>query len=256
MSTTDERAVRVCPSHDAACGEVPQGLRCEACPLRAALSAAPAEPAQIGTVEIVGGRVRSYSFEQTDVPTGEYRMCVATPSPQPAAKRPNCRDVPPGNGFCDMCAAGHYERCRYVVPLSQSAAIERLTEDQRMTLRDVIADSLGSTAYFCTRVWEAWNVGTMSRDDFHPITEDNDALLHIVDVVEAALYPRVIERELSRVPEGPEIAYATGLAKHLHAKHFPHVTQWKPLPDLLGLLTQIDNMMTGFAVAPTPGSPS
>jgi len=90
---------------------------------------------------------------------------------------------------------------RGATPPPQPAAAERLTEDQRMTLRDVIADSLGRTAYFCTRVWEAWNVGTMSRDDFHPITEDNDALLHIVDVVEAALYPRVIERELSRVPD-------------------------------------------------------
>ena len=27
-----------------------------------------------------------------------------------------CNKVPPGNGYCDMCAAGHYERCRYVVP--------------------------------------------------------------------------------------------------------------------------------------------
>jgi hypothetical protein len=27
-----------------------------------------------------------------------------------------CNQVPRGNGYCDMCAAGHYERCRYVVP--------------------------------------------------------------------------------------------------------------------------------------------
>lgn len=25
-----------------------------------------------------------------------------------------CNEVPPGNGYCDMCAAGHYESCRYV----------------------------------------------------------------------------------------------------------------------------------------------
>lgn len=40
--------------------------------------------------------------------------------------------------------------------------------------------------------------------------------------------------------------YAKTLAIALHAKHFPEVTQWKPLPDTLGLLTQIDNMVSGL----------
>lgn len=26
-----------------------------------------------------------------------------------------CNEVPPGNGYCDMCAAGKYDQCRYVV---------------------------------------------------------------------------------------------------------------------------------------------
>lgn len=26
-----------------------------------------------------------------------------------------------------------------------------------------------SDAYYCTRVWEAWGVGTMSEDDFEPV---------------------------------------------------------------------------------------
>ena len=34
--------------------------------------------------------------------------------------------------------------------------------------------------------------------------------------------------------------YALGLAGALHRKHFPEVTEWKALPDLLGLLTQIE----------------
>lgn len=38
------------------------------------------------------------------------------------------------------------------------------------------------------------------------------------------------------------MSYATTLATALHAKHYMEVTQWKPLPDLLGVLTQIDNM--------------
>ena len=43
--------------------------------------------------------------------------------------------------------------------------------------------------------------------------------------------------------------YATRLAINLHAKHYPEVTQWKPLPDLLGVLTQIDNMTCGLTKA-------
>lgn len=41
-------------------------------------------------------------------------------------------------------------------------------------------------------------------------------------------------------------SYATALAVSLHAQHFSEVTQWKPLPDTLGLLTQIDNMVVGL----------
>lgn len=26
----------------------------------------------------------------------------------------NCREVPPGNGYCDMCAIGRFDRCRYI----------------------------------------------------------------------------------------------------------------------------------------------
>lgn len=42
--------------------------------------------------------------------------------------------------------------------------------------------------------------------------------------------------------------YAERLAVALHQKHYPEVVQWKPLSgDLLGLLTQIDNMTAGLA---------
>ena len=40
--------------------------------------------------------------------------------------------------------------------------------------------------------------------------------------------------------------YAMRLAVSLHAKHYADVEQWKPLPDTLGLLTQIDNMVCGL----------
>lgn len=45
--------------------------------------------------------------------------------------------------------------------------------------------------------------------------------------------------------------YALGLAKALHTKHYADVTQWKPLEgDLIGLLTQIDNMTASLSLAP------
>ena len=48
------------------------------------------------------------------------------------------------------------------------------------------------------------------------------------------------------------MSYATALATALHAKHYPEVTQWRPLPDLLGVLTQIDNMVSGLARREAP----
>lgn len=42
----------------------------------------------------------------------------------------------------------------------------------RETLVDLIAEQLSGT-YHCTRVWNAWNVGTMSQDDFEAVDESD-----------------------------------------------------------------------------------
>lgn len=39
-------------------------------------------------------------------------------------------------------------------------------------------------------------------------------------------------------------SYARRLATALAERHWPENTEWKPLPDTLGVLTQIDNMCT------------
>ena len=44
--------------------------------------------------------------------------------------------------------------------------------------------------------------------------------------------------------------YALRLADALRKKHYPDNTDWRPLGDLLGLLTQIDNMVADLC-APT-----
>ncbi|WP_418145537.1 hypothetical protein ABL850_15870 [Variovorax paradoxus] len=55
---------------------------------------------------------------------------------------------------------------------------------------DAVAAALGD-AYDCTRVWQAWGVGTMSQDDFSSVAEDPDRVAEIahaaVDAYRAAM---------------------------------------------------------------------
>jgi hypothetical protein len=57
-----------------------------------------------------------------------------------------------------------------------------LTDEQ---LTDIIAAGLSGT-YHCTRVWEAWSVGTMSQDDFEPVDE-SDTPGEIAQAIRAAI---------------------------------------------------------------------
>lgn len=43
---------------------------------------------------------------------------------------------------------------------------------------DAVAEALGD-AYDCTRVWEAWFVGTMSQDDFHSVADSSERVEEI-----------------------------------------------------------------------------
>ena len=81
-----------------------------------------------------------------------------------------------------------FKRAALSMPAQQDAvdAVIPLDKDE---LAQLIAEHLGGT-YHCTRVWEAWNVGTMSQDDFEPVdesetpTEIADA---IIDAIRAAI---------------------------------------------------------------------
>ena len=47
--------------------------------------------------------------------------------------------------------------------------------------------------------------------------------------------------------------YAARLATALWEKHYKRFSpNWSPLPDLMGVLTQIDNMTAGMVLAPDP----
>ena len=53
--------------------------------------------------------------------------------------------------------------------------------------------------------------------------------------------------------ETPEHGYATRLLVSLMEKHYPdRHPEWAPLPDLMGVLAQLDNMSTGLVRAPLP----
>lgn len=62
-----------------------------------------------------------------------------------------------------------------------------MSEEEKTALKDAIivamVEELGDTAYYCTRVWEAWSVGTMREDDFVSLAHDDDAMSMLADAV-------------------------------------------------------------------------
>lgn len=66
------------------------------------------------------------------------------------------------------------------------ASAPGLSDDVRAAVRDAVAQALGD-AYDCTRVWEAWSVGTMSQDDFALVAEDDNRVAEIADAAIDAL---------------------------------------------------------------------
>lgn len=59
---------------------------------------------------------------------------------------------------------------------------------ERDELRDALAEVLGDV-YVCSRVWEAWNVGTMTQDDFSPASEDEDLLDSLIEAIKGRVEP-------------------------------------------------------------------
>jgi len=49
-------------------------------------------------------------------------------------------------------------------------------EGMKQAIKDVLANHFRGGIYACTRVWQAWQVGTMTQDDFIPLDEDDDFL--------------------------------------------------------------------------------
>lgn len=81
--------------------------------------------------------------------------------------------------------------------------------DPRLTAAEkAVHESLCETVYTCGRVWEAWNVGTMSEDDFAPAWEDDELINDIAtEALKAADNASTITtvEELDALPIGSVI---------------------------------------------------
>lgn len=82
------------------------------------------------------------------------------------------------------------------------------TNNERAALIKLIADELSLT-YHCTRVWDAWNVGTMSQDDFESVSE-SDTPAVLADAILASLAANAPAAE---PPSAYELALSIRAAK-------------------------------------------
>jgi hypothetical protein len=63
-----------------------------------------------------------------------------------------------------------------------------INDQQREAVQAAVAEALGD-AYDCTRLWVAWQLGTMGPDDFVLVAEDDDRVAEIADAAIEALRP-------------------------------------------------------------------
>jgi len=81
--------------------------------------------------------------------------------------------------ICKSCKGS----CKSVAPLIYAATILRKLAASELVEVDKVRkflESQLSDTYYCTRVWDAWNVGTMSENDFElvDVNEIMSALLN------------------------------------------------------------------------------
>lgn len=65
--------------------------------------------------------------------------------------------------------------------------VAELDDQRREAVHQAVAEALGSGAYDCRRVWEAWGYGTMGPDDFVPVAENGDRVAEIADAAIEAI---------------------------------------------------------------------
>jgi hypothetical protein len=68
-----------------------------------------------------------------------------------------------------------------LVDVERLMPVGELDDQRREAVHRAVVEALGSGAYDCLRVWEAWDVGTMGPDDFVPLAKDSDRVAEIAD---------------------------------------------------------------------------
>lgn len=71
-------------------------------------------------------------------------------------------------------------------PSALSAIQPAHAVEARERVREALVEAIGGDAYDCTRVWEAWSVGTMTDDDFEPIISNDERMEELVSAALAA----------------------------------------------------------------------
>jgi hypothetical protein len=109
------------------------------------------------------------------------------------------------NDWAEQCtrAATLLQQQEAELAALRGVPVGELDDQQREAVHQAVAEALGSGAYDCTRVWGAWQVGTMGEDDFVLVAEDSDRVAEIADAAIEAI--RAIPLP---VPQAGEVALA------------------------------------------------
>jgi hypothetical protein len=66
--------------------------------------------------------------------------------------------------------------------LEKQALLAIVSEPLKERLKDTLRDQLRDALY-CTRVWDAWSVGTMSEDDFECLADSDEYVNQLADSI-------------------------------------------------------------------------
>ncbi len=66
-----------------------------------------------------------------------------------------------------------------------------INEDALDKMKVAVSEVISETTYTCSRVWEAWQYGTMTDEDFEPAWENDTLLTEVVEAVLASAQPVV-----------------------------------------------------------------
>ncbi|WP_244103967.1 hypothetical protein [Burkholderia gladioli] len=119
----------------------------------------------------------------------------------------------------------------------------------RAAVSPATADERAAFEAWFARTWSKDTDSTHSADEVTAMREGE----HYDSPVLSARWEGWQAGRASQAAAPAELRYATQLAVSLHQQHYDvSAPNWKPLPDLMGVLTQIDNMTCGLTPASTP----